>query len=338
MQIADQLTDVETNGIMFTHTDLDGVGCGVLYKSGITTSNQVYFCNYGDVDDVIQNKIKYLRATGVERPQIIISDLGISEETAKMVDSYEGERLMLDHHKTNEWIAEKYEWAVVDTERSGTLLVYDFMAIPDDYEAFAKMVDDYDRWVHAYSDSKRLNRLFFAMGINRFFNRCLNLPFPERFTEVDEMILELESDRLERYIDHVSKYVRRFPLSDSRDIGIVYADSFQSELGHALMEDFNLEAVAMINPNAKSVSFRSKGTIDVGEIAKELGGGGHHNASGVSFDYDFAKEKNFPLKMLSDFTENSKNVLGVEFEESHERTENKIIADMLSDRQEGNVT
>jgi hypothetical protein len=34
------------------------------------------------------------------------------------------------------------------------------------------------------------------------------------------------------------------------------------------------------------VSMRSRGTIDVGKIAKENGGGGHKNAAGFSFDLD----------------------------------------------------
>lgn len=37
-----------------------------------------------------------------------------------------------------------------------------------------------------------------------------------------------------------------------------------------------------ISPNLYKVGFRSKGSVDVGALARELGGGGHHNAAGAT--------------------------------------------------------
>jgi phosphoesterase RecJ-like protein len=34
------------------------------------------------------------------------------------------------------------------------------------------------------------------------------------------------------------------------------------------------------------VGFRSKGQINVGELAHQLGGGGHHNAAGANLEGD----------------------------------------------------
>ncbi|MBT8198502.1 MAG: bifunctional oligoribonuclease/PAP phosphatase NrnA [Acidimicrobiia bacterium] len=39
-----------------------------------------------------------------------------------------------------------------------------------------------------------------------------------------------------------------------------------------------------LEPGSVMASLRSRGTIDVAAIAREFGGGGHHNASGFSFD------------------------------------------------------
>ncbi|AMV72083.1 bifunctional oligoribonuclease/PAP phosphatase NrnA [Desulfuromonas carbonis] len=36
-----------------------------------------------------------------------------------------------------------------------------------------------------------------------------------------------------------------------------------------------------VSPTAFKVGFRSKGTVDVGALSRELGGGGHHNAAGA---------------------------------------------------------
>jgi len=39
-----------------------------------------------------------------------------------------------------------------------------------------------------------------------------------------------------------------------------------------------------VSPNLYKVGFRSKGSVDVGALARELGGGGHHNASGAQVE------------------------------------------------------
>ena len=41
--------------------------------------------------------------------------------------------------------------------------------------------------------------------------------------------------------------------------------------------------VKVLEPGTVKVSLRSRGRVDVGSIAQELGGGGHHNASGFTF-------------------------------------------------------
>lgn len=44
-----------------------------------------------------------------------------------------------------------------------------------------------------------------------------------------------------------------------------------------------------LGPDRYKVSFRSKGRVDVGALARELGGGGHHNAAGAIVEGPLAK-------------------------------------------------
>jgi len=48
------------------------------------------------------------------------------------------------------------------------------------------------------------------------------------------------------------------------------------------------------------VSFRSKGQVNVGALAREFGGGGHHNAAGVVVDGAFAEVRATVLARLND--------------------------------------
>ncbi|WP_163530970.1 DHH family phosphoesterase [Halobacillus ihumii] len=335
MELLDVRTNIQPNAIMFSHTDLDGIGCGILFKGAIGSESEVYYCNYGDIDDVIQRSIENIRKRREDRPQIIISDLGISEETARIVDNYEGDKILLDHHGTNEWLGEKYSWAIIDEQESGTLLVYHYLNVPSKYEEFAIMVDDYDRWIHANPDSKQLNRLFFVMGINRFEERCLERLRPTEFDDVDKLLLEIEEENLERHIERAGKYMTTHPMFGDKQIGVLFADRYQSETGHELLNQFDVEVVAMIDPNTKKVSLRSNPKFDVGSVAKRLGGGGHKNAAGVEFNYkdvtDFHGSK-YPLYGVKDAIDEAKYSLAAKVNIHHTRIETEAVSKMLNQR------
>lgn len=334
----DERTKIQPDAILFTHTDLDGTGCGVLFKGSVGSKAQVLHCNYDNVDKVIQETIAFIRKNRTDRPQIIISDIGINEDTAKVVDRYEGERLLLDHHGTNMWLGLSYDWAFIDEQESGTLLMYHHMDVPEKYERFAIMVDDYDRWIHANPNSKQLNRLFFVLGINRFEERCLEREEPTEFDKTDELLLEIEDDNLERYINRTEKQLTVVPLSDDNQLGIVYADRYQSELGHELLDRYDIQAVAMIDPNKKTVSVRSVKKFDVSHIIERLGGGGHKNAAGVGFNYKKVKEfhgARFPLLGVQEGIEGAKYEFAMKFNLTHREIENEIVEEMMSNFQGG---
>ncbi|MFS1513418.1 hypothetical protein VQL36_13380 [Chengkuizengella sp. SCS-71B] len=250
---------LKPNAIMFTHNDLDGIVCGILFQSVIGYGAEVNYCGYYNVDEKIIKVLDHIERRTNEHPQIIISDLGIKPETAECVDRYEGEKILLDHHKTNRWIQEKYDCAIIDEEASGTLLVFDYIeGIPDRFRDFAIRVDDYDRWVHAYPDSKRLKCLFYVLGIERFVDRCLNLTNPIIFTESDELLLELGEEAIERYIHILEKGIVIYELTGDKQLGVVFADRYQSEAGHELLNRLNLDAIIMIDANNRKISMRSK--------------------------------------------------------------------------------
>ncbi len=53
-----------------------------------------------------------------------------------------------------------------------------------------------------------------------------------------------------------------------------------------------------IGPNAFKVGFRSKGAVDVGALARELGGGGHHNAAGAVVEGTLEQVRSAVLKQV----------------------------------------
>ncbi|MBW2518830.1 MAG: bifunctional oligoribonuclease/PAP phosphatase NrnA, partial [Deltaproteobacteria bacterium] len=52
------------------------------------------------------------------------------------------------------------------------------------------------------------------------------------------------------------------------------------------------------------VGFRSKGKIDVGSLAREMGGGGHHNAAGATAKGSLKDVEQWVFRRLDDLLEN----------------------------------
>lgn len=75
---------------------------------------------------------------------------------------------------------------------------------------------------------------------------------------------------------------------------IVFATDYVSDIGNRILrsKDFaDLDYVAIINPSRDTCSLRSQGKFDVASIAKQLGGGGHKNASGFHTNITETVEK-----------------------------------------------
>ena len=287
--MSNQLPRAKTNQattIMFTHNDLDGVGCGVLHKTVFGSQAETHYCGYHNVDEKIQSRLKELRAAG-ETPSIIISDLGIEKRTAEMVNQYAGDKVLLDHHVSNQWLSGTYGWAHIDANTCGTLLVFyhfihDLMHTP--LYRFATMVDDYDRWIHNNPDSIQLNRLLYIIGREKFEKRFFERKYPNELNSTDELLLSIEEERIDKYIDKLERTTKIRTGQDDKRFGIVFADQYQSEAAHTLIERLELDMIVLVDANNLKLSMRSKDEFDVGTIAKNLGGGGHMNAAGINFE------------------------------------------------------
>lgn len=143
-----------------SHTDLDGYGCQLIAKKIFPDG---YYCNanYGlEVKsniDVILEKIKALPDTEIF---FLISDLNLTLDEARSLNKninylnnngYNIKLQLLDHHKTGEKCALKYDWYYLDTSRSATKIVFDYFM--ENYEEFDSLCsDEFKTLVEAIND------------------------------------------------------------------------------------------------------------------------------------------------------------------------------------------
>jgi len=264
-------------GTLITHTDLDGITCAILHKV-VYPDWDIKFVDYNEVNNVV--------ADLVDKPgDITITDLSVNPAVALMLDSRNSELgtvRLFDHHKTVEWLRE-YSWAIVKTEMCGALVYGNFLSITAKdallpYRPLMTYVDDYDRWVHRYDESRQLSRLFGLLGRERFITRFLDNPSPV-FTGEEKLLLSVEERRIREYCKDRNNEVVEI-TQDNVKFGWVFCSQYISEVGEYILRQRDIDYVALVNPEMGTVSLRSAGRADVSVIAKARGGGGHPAASG----------------------------------------------------------
>lgn len=292
--------------LLLTHIDLDGYGCRILAEFYAKTNGLDLEVKHIDNHEVDTESMELLFSRKLaDYDYVFMTDISFSEEVAAMIDSalYSGSInhfRLFDHHKTALPL-NKYEWAQVQIEHepgkraSGTSLFLQHLKELDDretsrVEVFAEMVRRYDTWEwhDVYNDiqPKRLNDLFIIYGGKRFVEHIsiyLAGVSAGIFGKREELVLDLEKERIDRYYRQKKKGVVIRQV-DGYNLCIVHADKYHSELGMRLGQDFpEADIIVIMNIGDSKMSFRTaKPDVDVSEFAKQYGGGGHAQSSGAS--------------------------------------------------------
>ena len=261
--------------LLLTHTDLDGVACGVLFSGSRPGGGTVELVDNGSID-------ARARAALEDSAAILVTDHGVDAETADRVDAYiaaGGQFTLLDHHRSSQHLAGR-AWATIDEERSATGLLFDHLGAPSAYAEFARLVEDHDLWRHTDPRSAPLAALVGLLGHEKFLARFTANPKPE-FTEGELLLLDNEDARREDYLAKKLEQARVIERDGVR-WAVCYAEQYQSDVAERLMTELGVAATAIVNPARRTVSMRGRG-VDVSAVAQRQGGGGHTRAAAFTF-------------------------------------------------------
>jgi uncharacterized protein len=261
--------------LLLTHTDLDGVGCGVLFSGARPGQGTVELVDNGSIDARVRDALAASSA-------ILVTDHGIDAATADLVDAYiaaGGHFTLLDHHRSSQHLAAR-EWATIDEARSATGLLFDHLGQPTAFAEFARLVEDHDLWLHTDPRSARLAALVGLLGHERFLARFVENP-QVRFAEGEILLLDNEDSRREDYLAKKLEQARVFEREGVR-WAVCYAEQYQSDVAERLMTQLDVAATAIVNPARRTVSLRGR-DFDVSAVAQRMGGGGHARAAAFTF-------------------------------------------------------
>ncbi len=304
---------------LFTHTDLDGVGCAILAYLAYGKENvDVEYCNYDDVDNKVSRF--FIKEIPGKYDKVFITDISINENLAVAIDRYAKSGLwqLFDHHQTALEL-NKYDWCNVlieapdgsglktcGTELFGVYLLssaglvnrYHWDTLTNILQ-FIGIVRDYDtwRWTTMGGDgivSKNVNDLLDIYGREQFINvmfariRTYN-SFPS-ITPDEFLLLRQRKEEIDRYVIQKKEQLIRARDTYGHLYGYVFAERFFSELGNRLCQMTpELDYVVIIDISNGKISYRTiRDDLNLGtEIAHAYGGGGHAKAAGSTFDREY---------------------------------------------------
>jgi len=295
--------------LILTHkADIDGLS-PIIFLKILRKDVDYILLNANEINPKINEIISTKLYTKYD--EIFVTDLTLDKSSCELImKTGTPEKFhTFDHHASN-LISNNYPFGTaISVNNNGikecaTSLFYKYLKAnysdifnKEIFETYTELVRLNDTWDWAIDNNtfaKKLNDLHAILGRDKYIENYIDfLQNNEKFyyTDAQEFLLEIENDRIQRYLEESEKTMFHATLCSKR-CGIVFAEQNRSLLGNYLAEKYSyiLDFIVIINMQ-QGVSYRCvKDNVDVSEIASVYGGGGHIKASGSPMDNNLKKE------------------------------------------------
>ncbi|MEK7659458.1 MAG: DHHA1 domain-containing protein [Patescibacteria group bacterium] len=251
---------------------------------------------FGEEADYIPIEHQAPLPEGLNGKQIFFVDIVPAEAILKKVINDNISVIAIDHHKTSEAKMNLFKEHSFDNNHSGSVLAWKYFNPEKSVPKLLLLIEDMDLWKWEYSETERFISALALYDYNfqTWDKIASDIENPERFSEYlkkGEVILEYNKNIIKR-LSGAAILV----AFDSYKIYAVNAPHFiNGRVAHNLIKESSPFAIAWFQEKDMiHVSLRSDGSVDVSEIAKKYGGGGHKAAAGFSFPAG----QEFPWKII----------------------------------------
>ena len=262
-----------------THNDLDGLGCAILLEK-IFPNIQTFAIDYRELDEVLPKVLN--KAIG---DVVFITDISMNESQAELCNNH-GKVQHIDHHSSSKHLMDKYPWSMTDVNHCATYHLFTMLsnyAVLNDYKDFVTLVDNYDTWGHGTQpteEAKDLNRLKHMIGEEAFVIRFKGSA-STKLSSSERALITTDKFHEEKYLREAVGKINKLQDKDGNTFLVIAAEQYTSPLGNYLLQKVpGAEYVIILDMLNDKASLRSRGNVDVGELARPCGGGGHKKAAG----------------------------------------------------------
>jgi uncharacterized protein len=242
---------------------------------------------FGDAAEYIAMPYKSLPPDGLAGKEVYILDYYFPEEITKQLISKNRKVIGIDHHLTGEAISKMIGEGLFDLNHSGSVLVWQYFYPDKQVPKLLTHVEDMDLWRFNLPNTREVIA-FLDSQPNEFeiWNDAVELAENnfEDLLNKGKIIFNYQ----QIVIDNIYNNAEEVNFKGHQAYAI-NSPVFISQLGNKLDEKGEIGIVWSENERGIRYSLRSRGDLNVAEIAEQFPqGGGHKNAAG------FILDKNLP--------------------------------------------
>jgi oligoribonuclease NrnB/cAMP/cGMP phosphodiesterase (DHH superfamily) len=229
----------------------------------------------------------------VEGRDVYLVDFSYKRAVVEQICEKATRVVLIDHHKTAledlaPLIESKRIEALVSLEKSGATLAWEWFHGHTEPPQLLKHIEDRDLWRFALNGTREIQANVFSYPYDfEVWDGLMERP-------VEDLIAEgkaIERKHFKDVHELINVVTRRMNIG-GHNVPIANLPYIHvSDAAHALCEGEPFAGCYWDTPKGRVFGLRSTDAgLDVSEIAKQYGGGGHRNASGFTVSYDKARE------------------------------------------------
>jgi len=218
----------------------------------------------------------------VSGKDVFIVDFSYPRETLLELKEKAKSIKVIDHHKTAQKDLQDLDFCVFDMNYSGAVLTWETIFCTGRVPLLFKYIQDRDLWRWDMENSKAvsagLQQLKQEFHLWERYLIAGNIP---ELIETGNIILEYQNKQIEKIINSEVQLTN----IAGHNVPCINTTTLISEIGNELAKGQPFCAMYFETADKRIYSLRSDSNgIDVSEIAKKFGGGGHFHAAGFSVD------------------------------------------------------
>lgn len=214
---------------------------------------------------------------------VVIADFSYPRDVLLKLKT-EHELHVLDHHATAREALEGLEFCKFDLEHSGAYLAWEFFHPGEEVPKLIQYLEDRDLWRFNLKGSRAISAVIRSYPYTFDAYEWLSTRFGRQddfynLVAEGEALLRLEKQQVQMICDQAF-----WQEIDHHLVPIVNATTMFSEVAEELCKRYPEAEFAAYyvdrSDGFRQFGLRSRNSFDVSQVAKNLGGGGHHAAAG----------------------------------------------------------
>ena len=229
--------------------------------------------------------------------EIYILDFSYSRVILEQVNVLVGKLVVLDHHKTAEEELRGLPYAIFDMSKSGALLGWEYFLPNEEVPKAVILANDWDLWTFEYPETKAFQAGVIKTNVGNNWKKWYQL-CTDDFALAN--VIKEGYHILEQQDNLIAKYIRgknNILVTTFRGLRVALYNyrEYISEMAEAIYLDKTLNVdftwgYFFLADGKCIFNYRApkSNSVDVSEIAKSFGGGGHEKSAGASLEFSKA--------------------------------------------------